>query len=56
MVLASLNLKEIMHGMPFYGVWKTFISMNVLSVSDSENELTFIRFLRTYGALESANL
>lgn len=57
MDLATLNIQRGRdHGIPPYLIWKSFCS-NFLNVSsDFANELTQIRFLQTYGSLDSIDL
>ena len=59
MDLASLNIQRGRdHGLAPYTIWKNFCQHKFpdLKMSDIENQLTFMRFLRNYGSLENVDL
>ena len=57
MDLVSLNIQRGRdHGLPPYPFWKNFCARVFNITSDFENELTLVRFLQTYGSLDSVDL
>ena len=57
MDLATLNVQRGRdHGLPPYLIWKNFCRNQFNISSDIDNELTKIRFLQTYGTLETVDL
>ena len=57
MDLATLNIQRGRdHGLPPYLIWKNFCQNQFNISSDIANELTKIRFLQTYGALDTVDL
>ena len=57
MDLASMNIQRGRdHGLPPYLIWKRWAQRECGVSSDLENELTTVRFLQTYGSLETVDL
>ena len=57
MDLATLNIQRGRdHGLPPYLIWKNFCRNQFNISSDIGNELTKIRFLQTYGTLDTVDL
>ena len=57
MDLATLNVQRGRdHGLPPYLIWKNFCQKQFNISSDIGNELTRIRFLQTYGTLDTVDL
>lgn len=57
MDLASLNIQRGRdHGLVPYPMWKNFCLRVFGIASDFENDLTIVRFLQTYGSLETLDL
>ena len=57
MDLATLNVQRGRdHGLPPYLIWKNFCKNQFNISSDIQNELTYIRFLQTYGTLDTVDL
>ena len=57
MDLATLNVQRGRdHGLPPYLIWKNFCKNQFNISSDIRNELTYIRFLQTYGTLDTVDL
>ena len=57
MDLATLNVQRGRdHGLPPYLIWKNFCRNQFNISSDIANELTKIRFLQTYGTLDTVDL
>ena len=57
MDLVSLNIQRGRdHGLPPYRFWKNFCGKVFKITSEFENELTLVRFLQTYGSLDSVDL
>ena len=57
MDLVSLNIQRARdHGIPPYPFWKNFCTKIFNISSDFENELTLVRFLQTYGSLDSVDV
>ena len=57
MDLASLNIQRGRdHGLPPYSTWKRWAQRECNVSSDFANQLTFVRFLQTYGSLETVDL
>ena len=57
MDLASLNIQRGRdHGLPPYPIWKNFCQRIFGITSYFENDLTLVRFLQTYGSLDTVDL
>ena len=55
--LASLNIQRGRdHGLPPYDIFRNFCFRVFGQISDFENSLTLVRFLRLYGTLETVDL
>lgn len=57
MDLASLNIQRGRdHGLAPYPIWRNFCQRVFGIASDFENDLTLVRFLQTYGSLDTIDL
>ena len=57
MDLASLNIQRGRdHGLAPYPIWRNFCKRAFNITSDFENDLTLVRFLQTYGSLDTIDL
>ena len=55
--LAALNIQRSRdHGLPGFQTWRNFCQRVFNITSDSENQLTFLRFMQLYGNMDNVEL